>query len=174
MFCNKCGNIMNDGDKFCKSCGAPAAKPQQTQNNYGYQQNTYQQPQQQSYGYQQQSYQTFQGSPSVSFVDAVRLFFTNLTNFSGRARRSEYWNAALFVYIVNLAIGMIIPDLAFIATAVFLLPQLSLAIRRLHDVGKSGWFYLWIFLPLAGYIIMLIQLLKDSGPDNQWGPNPKY
>ena len=44
MFCKNCGNIMNDDEKFCKSCGAPAPQPQQ--NNYGYQQNSYQQPQQ--------------------------------------------------------------------------------------------------------------------------------
>ena len=54
-----------------------------------------------------------------------------------------------------------------------LIPGTALCVRRLHDVGKSGWFYLWILLPLIGYIIILIQFCKDSTGDNQWGPNPK-
>ena len=175
MFCNRCGNIMNDNDKFCKSCGAPAPKAQQTQQNtYGYQQNSYQQPQQQT-GYQQTGYQSYQASPSVSFMDAIRLYFSNFTNFNGRARRSEYWNASLFIYMVNVALGLIAPDLAGIISLIFFLPSLSVAIRRLHDVGKSGWFYLWILLPLAGPFILLIQFCKDSVPGpNQYGPSTKY
>ena len=70
-------------------------------------------------------------------------------------------------------IGAIIPDLAWIWSLVVLLPGFALTIRRLHDAGKSGWFYLWMLLPLAGPIIILIQLLKDSDANNQWGPNPK-
>ena len=173
MFCKNCGNIMNDDEKFCKSCGAPAPQPQQ--NNYGYQQNSYQQPQQGGYGYQQNGYQSYQAKPGVSFGDAIRLYFSNFTNFNGRARRSEYWYASLFVFLVNLVVGMVAPDLAGILSLVFFLPSLSVAIRRLHDVGKSGWFYLWILLPLAGSIILLIQFCKDSVPGaNQYGPSTKY
>jgi len=185
MFCKNCGNIMNDNDKFCKSCGAPAPKDQQPQqNSYGYQQNNYgyQQPQQNGYGYQQNNYQGYQqgyqprqAKPGVTFADAIRLYFSNFTNFSGRARRSEYWYASLFVFLVNMVVAAVIPDLAGVISLVFFLPSLAVAIRRLHDVGKSGWFYLWILLPLAGSIILLIQFCKDSEPgDNQFGPSTKY
>ena len=110
----------------------------------------------------------------MSFIDAIKSVFSQYAGFTGRARRSEYWWFTLFNMIVSGIIGAILPNFEWIWTVIVFLPSLAVCVRRLHDVGKSGWFYLWIFLPLAGYIIMLIQLLKDSGPDNQWGPNPKY
>ena len=109
----------------------------------------------------------------VSFIDAVKLFFIRYTDFKGRSRRSEYWWVCLFSTIVGGIIGIILPDFTWIWTLAIMIPSLSLCVRRLHDVGKSGWFYLWILLPLAGAIIILIQFLKDSAPANKWGPNPK-
>ena len=56
-----------------------------------------------------------------------------------------------------------------------LVPTLAVCVRRLHDVGKAGTFYLWILLPIAGDIILLVQFLKDSQPgSNRWGDNPKF
>ena len=109
----------------------------------------------------------------VSFVDAVKLAFTNYANFNGRSRRSEYWWFTLFNSIGSSVLGAIVPDLVWIWTLALLIPGIAIVIRRLHDAGKSGWFYLWMLLPLAGQIIILIQLLKDSDADNKWGPNPK-
>ena len=109
----------------------------------------------------------------VSFIDAVKSAFVHFADFKGRARRSEYWWFTLFNVIVGTVIGAIVPNLAWIWTLIVLVPGLALCVRRLHDVGKSGWFYLWVLLPIAGFIIVLIQFLKDSGEDNQWGPNPK-
>ena len=110
---------------------------------------------------------------SVSFVEAIKLAFTHYADFKGRSRRSEYWWFTLFNMIVTGLIGSILPDLSWIWSLIVLVPGLAVCIRRLHDAGKSGWFYLWMLLPIAGYIIVLIQLLKDSAEDNQWGPNPK-
>ena len=110
---------------------------------------------------------------SVSFIDAIKLAFTHYADFKGRSRRSEYWWFTLFNIIVSGVISAILPDLAWIWSLVVLVPGLAIAVRRLHDAGKSGWFYLWMLLPLAGPIIILIQLLKDSSDANQWGPNPK-
>ena len=109
----------------------------------------------------------------VSFIDAVKLYFSRYTDFKGRSRRSEYWWFTLFNMIVSAIIGAILPDFAWIWSLVVLVPGLAICVRRLHDVGKSGWFYLWMLLPLAGWIIVLIQFCKDSTEDNQWGPNPK-
>ena len=109
----------------------------------------------------------------VSFIDAVKLAFAHYADFNGRSRRSEYWWFTLFNIIVSGIIGFILPDLAWILSLAVLVPGLALCIRRLHDVGKSGWFYLWMLLPLVGWIIVLIQFCKDSTEDNQWGPNPK-
>ena len=54
-----------------------------------------------------------------------------------------------------------------------LVPQIAITIRRLHDIGKSGWYYLIGLIPLVGGIILLVWMCQDSTEDNQWGPNPK-
>ncbi|MDH0658967.1 MULTISPECIES: DUF805 domain-containing protein [unclassified Empedobacter] len=113
--------------------------------------------------------------------------FDNYANFSGRARRSEFWyttliNTIFFIIsficlfkfinisdIVSYTIGGIIVLFFFIT----LIPRLALISRRLHDTGKSGWFYLLTFIP-GGNLILLIFFIMDSQPgSNQWGPNPK-
>ncbi len=113
----------------------------------------------------------------------------NYAGFSGRARRKEYWMFALFNLIIifglNFLAGIVMgasEDGGMMATsflgglyglAVFL-PSLAVIVRRLHDTGKSGWYYLWIFVPLIGLILVFIALVKDSDPgENKYGPNPK-
>ena len=54
-----------------------------------------------------------------------------------------------------------------------LIPGHSLAVRRLHDIGKSGWSLMWAFIPLIGSILLIVWLCRDSDPDNRYGPNPK-
>ena len=155
MVCKHCGEVLADSAKFCTACGAPVAEPKQEEI-----------PVHQG--------QVVTASKSVSFLEAVKLAFQHYADFKGRARRSEYWWFALFNIIVSSLIGAIAPELAWIWTVVVLVPGIALVVRRLHDAGKSGWFYLWGLIPLVGTILLLIQMLKDSAPDNQWGPNPKY
>ena len=109
---------------------------------------------------------------SVGFLEAFKLYFSNYTNFSGRSRRSEYFNAVLAVNCIT-SVCSAIPVLAAIWALVTLVPGIALVVRRLHDVGRSGWWYLIMLIPLVGTIIMLIWLCTDSDNDNQWGPNPK-
>ena len=110
---------------------------------------------------------------SVGFIEAIKLAFVHYADFSGRSRRSEYWWFTLFNIIVSGVISSLLPDFAWIWTLAVLIPGTALCVRRLHDVGKRGWYYLWILLPLIGYIMILVQFCKDSTEDNQWGPNPK-
>lgn len=111
----------------------------------------------------------------LGFGQAIKLFFQNFTNFSGRSRRSEYWWVCLFNMIVSTIIGLILPDISWIWTVVMFVPTLALCLRRLHDIGKSGWWYLLVFVPLVGGIIMVIWFCKDSDPQpNRWGRSPKY
>jgi uncharacterized membrane protein YhaH (DUF805 family) len=124
--------------------------------------------------------------PSVSFVEAVKSGFRNYANFSGRARRSEYWYFTLFSLIVSMAASIIggmlfvhhegdVNLLSSLLSLVLFLPGLGVAIRRLHDIGKSAWWYLIIFVPMIGWIILLVFMCKDSFPGpNQYGPSPKY
>jgi uncharacterized membrane protein YhaH (DUF805 family) len=116
----------------------------------------------------------------VSFQEAVQTVLTQkYFDFSGRARRSEYWFFALFsflvylvAYVIGLAIGTQI--LYYLVALGFLLPGLGVAVRRLHDTGKSGWWILIGIIPLIGAIVLLVFTVTDSDPgDNQYGPSPK-
>ena len=109
----------------------------------------------------------------VKFMDAVKLYFTRYADFKGRSRRSEYWWACLAMAIISGIISAIIPDLAGIWSLATLIPGIAICVRRLHDIGKSGWYYLIGLIPLVGGIILIVWFCKDSTPDNQWGPNPK-
>ena len=131
--------------------------PQQPQ--YGYQQ-----PQ---YGYQQPQY-GYQPQPkSMDFGEAIKVCFNKFANFEGRARRSEYWWFILFVNLVSMVT-------CGIASIVFLVPVIAVTARRLHDIGRSGWWQLISFVPLAGAILLLIWTVQDSDPGtNEYGPNPK-
>jgi len=105
--------------------------------------------------------------------------------FDGRARREEYWMFVLFNFIISLVLGILdiisgtmdasgFGLLSTIYMLGVLLPGLGVTIRRLHDIGKSGWF-IWICLiPIIGCIWLLILLVTDSNPGtNKYGPNPK-
>ena len=109
----------------------------------------------------------------VSFIEATKLFFIRYVDFKGRSRRSEYWWASLAIGIVGALISSIIPELGGLWNLAILVPSIAICVRRLHDIGKSGWWYLINLIPLVGQIILIIWFCKDSGEANQWGPNPK-
>ena len=106
-------------------------------------------------------------------------------DFSGRARRKEYWMYVLFNAIFAF-IAMMLDNILGTAgptgygiiygiyvIAVFI-PGLAVAVRRLHDVGKSGWMFLILLIPLIGVIWLTVLLVTDSNPgDNEYGSNPK-
>lgn len=119
----------------------------------------------------------------VSFSQAVRMAFDSYCRFQGRSSRSEYWWWVLFVAILSFCIGIIEGILGFSMTAVqttsgilslvLLLPGLGLSVRRLHDIGKSGWWVLLGFIPVVGAIILIIWFAQNSQmQDNQYGPVP--
>lgn len=110
----------------------------------------------------------------------------NYANFNGRARREEYWMFVLFNLLFIMAIALFSGSMAeltgieafFGIYVLYLLgiiiPSLAVAVRRLHDTNKSGWFYLVSLIPLIGGIWLLILFVTpgDQGP-NQYGPDPK-
>ena len=109
----------------------------------------------------------------MNIVEATKLFFTRYTDFNGRSRRREYWWSSLSISIIGAIVSVILGDLAFIWSLAILVPGIAVSVRRLHDIGKSGWWYLIGLVPLVGLIILLVWMCKDSTEDNQWGPNPK-
>ena len=110
---------------------------------------------------------------SVSFIEAVKLFFVRYVDFKGRSRRSEYWWASLAIGLLGSVISATVPTLAGIWSLIVLIPSIAISVRRLHDIGKSGWWYLINLIPLVGQILIIVWACKDSTEDNQWGPNPK-
>lgn len=119
----------------------------------------------------------------VSFSEAARrALTTNYCNFSGRASRSEFWWFQLFSFIVGciLSILLFATDqstfwtIVYYAVAVyFILPSFGLVFRRLHDTGRSGWWWLLSFIPLVGEIILIVWFCQDSQPfENRFGRVP--
>jgi uncharacterized membrane protein YhaH (DUF805 family) len=115
----------------------------------------------------------------VTFQEAVTTVFTQkYTDFSGRARRSEYWFASLAMflgYIVAAIIGFALHAtfLIFILVLAIIVPGLAVSVRRLHDTGRSGWWYLINIIPFGG-LVLLYWFVSDSEPGtNQYGPSPK-
>jgi uncharacterized membrane protein YhaH (DUF805 family) len=107
-------------------------------------------------------------------------------DFSGRARRKEYWMFVLFnmifaivAMIIDNVVGTASPELGYgvfyglYVLAVFI-PGLAVAVRRLHDVGKSGWMFFIVLIPLVGAIWLLVLMVTDSQQgNNKWGKNLK-
>ena len=112
------------------------------------------------------------------------------SDFNGRARRKEYWMWTLSVTIIfifamimdnllGLNFELMGQDLGYgwiylVAGIAHLIPGLAVVVRRLHDVGKSGWFYFIVLIPIIGVLWLLVLLCTDGKKeDNKWGTNPK-
>jgi uncharacterized membrane protein YhaH (DUF805 family) len=115
----------------------------------------------------------------VGFGDAVKTCFSKYVDFKGRASRPEYWWFFLS-YVIVYAVGLILTGMSrslvfllWLALLAYLLPLLAAAVRRLHDTGRSGWWYFIVLIPLAGPIILIVLLAGEGqGMANQYGPPP--
>ena len=102
--------------------------------------------------------------------------FKNYVNFEGRATRPEYWWFTLAYAIVNIILSLI-PRVGTILSGILglavLIPSIGVGVRRLHDINKSGWWYLLILIPLVGAIILIVWFVKPSdNGENQYGERP--
>lgn len=105
--------------------------------------------------------------------DWYKKCFKNYINFDGRARRKEFWFFQMIACIAVIAIGMVFPPTAGIFLLIIVLPSIAVSIRRLHDTGRSGWWYL-LTLTGIGYIPLIIWWATDSEPQiNAFGSSPK-
>jgi uncharacterized membrane protein YhaH (DUF805 family) len=106
--------------------------------------------------------------------------------FTGRARRKEYWMFALINFLICVVLvvidvqsGMSNPMglgvLSGLYSLAVFVPSLAVSVRRLHDTDRSGWWLLILLVPLIGAIVFLVFMLLDSQPgENRHGPSPKY
>jgi uncharacterized membrane protein YhaH (DUF805 family) len=100
----------------------------------------------------------------------------NYANFEGRESRKQYWMFILFYILFYIACIVVDSVLGiFILAPLFsiglLIPTISFATRRLHDIGKSGWWQLLMLIPLAGFVLIYFLAQKSEG-DNEYGPTP--
>ncbi len=160
LICPNCKSEVPDTAKFCETCGAAIQTQVQTQPPP----QRYQQYINQNYYYQQPNVAC---ATVVDFGGAISRLFSNYFVFQGRATRSEYWWAYLFCWIVRLFVC--IPFVGWIINLGMLIPMVSCGVRRLHDAGYSGWYYLFSLIPVVGVVVMIILLAQPSVPDNQWG-----
>ncbi|MGD9957532.1 MAG: DUF805 domain-containing protein [Candidatus Nanopelagicales bacterium] len=126
----------------------------------------------------------------MGFGQAVSTVFSKYATFSGRARRSEYWWWILFSVLVAVVAsiadvvlktntlegsgGVKLGWIYVIASLALVIPTIAVTFRRLHDTGRSGWWWLLSLVCGIGAIIVLIFCLSDSKPGaNEYGPNPK-
>ena len=100
---------------------------------------------------------------------AVKTCFNKYVEFKGRADRAEFWWFFLFQFVVLAIIGMVSNTLYVIAALALLLPGLAVGARRLHDIGKSGWFLLIGLIPLIGWLVLIYFFVQPSGPANEYG-----
>lgn len=123
----------------------------------------------------------------MTFPDAVKNGFSNYVTFSGRASRSEYWWWFLFVLIVAFVTGLLDSmifgtpvsaesggPLSAILTLALFLPNLAVFVRRLHDRDKSAWWILLLFVPLIGFLVILVwMLMPGTDGANRFGVEPE-
>ena len=109
----------------------------------------------------------------MSFGQAVATCLTKYADFTGRARRSEYWWFFLFTAAVAGASYFINIALYVIAAIGLLIPGIAVAVRRLHDTGRSGLWFFVAFIPFVGAAALLVLLALPGTPGpNQFGPAP--
>lgn len=121
-------------------------------------------------------------------MEYIKYCLKHYVDFNGRARRREYWFFVLFQaiaiilasilggivdYVIGTA-GIVCSVLIMLVSLGLLLPSFAVLLRRLHDIGKSGWWVLISLVPCVGGIILLVFTLLDSqSGSNAYGPNPK-
>lgn len=187
IVCMKCGVMTGDGEKFCSNCGAEPDPKAIVCVKCGATLNP-----------------TFKGlscTPQVkNLMQAVNVCFQKYAVFKGRATRSEFWFWQLFHLLCLIGLWFVLgtsntlynigtppnsPTTMFGGIpyllglyVIFLLgtviPSLAVTVRRLHDIGKNGWFYFIGAIPIIGGIILLVWLCTDSEPQcNKYGKNLK-
>lgn len=182
-YCPKCGAQNPEGTNFCNSCGAPLIQSQQAEG--GYQK-------------QYEGNNEFATAPAIGFKDAIHTCMKEkYASFQGRAKRAEFWYFCLFECLVSFAaaiVGAIIGSLfsgddmmvgiaagaigayvlVILVGLAFICPGISVIVRRLHDTGRSGWWYWICLVPYVGSIVLFVfELLSSQEHDNEYGPYVK-
>ncbi|MBB3992432.1 uncharacterized membrane protein YhaH (DUF805 family) [Sulfitobacter undariae] len=117
-----------------------------------------------------------------TFVGALKDGFSRYVDFGTRSTRSQYWWWTLWTILISLGTGFLDGMLGMgefgainaLASLVTFLPSIAVAIRRLHDIGRSGWWLLLMFIPIIGWIVLIVFYCTPTQEEpNQWGMPPR-
>jgi uncharacterized membrane protein YhaH (DUF805 family) len=117
----------------------------------------------------------------MGFKEAIASGIKNYAKFSGRASRSEFWFWQLFIVLAGIAaavadaaIGSNGSVIASLWNLAVLIPSIAVAARRLHDIDRSGWWLLLFFVPLIGFVMLIIWWIGQGTPGyNRFGADPR-
>ncbi len=98
----------------------------------------------------------------MTFQESIRVCFSKYVEFTGRAGRPEYWWFMLFIVVVSVVLSMVSNTVSAVFSLATLLPSISAATRRLHDTGRSGWWQLIAFVPIIGWIVLIVFLVQEG------------
>ena len=187
-FCPQCGAEVNGS--FCPQCGAIIDAIDTSGQSAGNGDNPFQAGSQapSNAGLRMGSFGGGAGAADVpTFSEAFPMVMKKFATFSGRASRPEFWYFWLTCFLVNFVFNLIaqllgpesaasgiiaiVQGLFSLATVI---PQIACGVRRLHDTNRTGWWYLLVFVPVIGWIILLIWWAGASSPGtNMYGPQPR-
>ena len=117
-----------------------------------------------------------------TFLGALKDGFARYVDFRTRSSRPQFWWWTLWSVILSVCASILDGMLGMyesgpinsLLSLVLLLPSIAVAVRRLHDTGRTGWWYLLILIPIIGWIVLLVFYCQKSEPgQNQWGPRPR-
>ncbi len=98
----------------------------------------------------------------MTFAESVSTCLSKYVDFNGVASRSEFWWFFLFQIVVVVVISLVSELIADIAALALFLPSLAVAVRRLHDTGRSGWWLLIGLIPIIGTIVLIVFWVQES------------
>ena len=107
----------------------------------------------------------------VTFLESIKLFFTNYVDFKGRSSRSAYWWWVLWCFVLTTLVEFISYEAGVIWSLATLIPSISLGCRRLHDIGKSGWWQLIAFTIIGIIPLLWWSIVKGTEGENKYGPD---
>ena len=118
----------------------------------------------------------------MEFTDSIKRNLTTsaYAQFDGRASRSEYWWFILFSWLVSVGTGVVdaalgsqIPVVGTLASLALLIPGFALIARRMHDTGRSGWWFLIVFTGIGAFVYLYWSAKSGDKRANKYGPVPK-
>ena len=108
----------------------------------------------------------------MDFVQAIKSCLGQYATFSGRATRSEFWWFFLFQVLVMVATSMLGDVINGIASLALLLPALAVGTRRLHDIGRTGWWQLLLLTGIGFFVLLYWWVQPTDGASNIYGELP--